>query len=114
MPWHEAHMQTLFNWTQAIHYFTVTLSDTPPRPLSPGITPAAIIITTTTTTTTPPRTTDNIITASLQRLQQLIKPPQRTQLDAVCHISDLNPWFTQTGIYAHLQELDLSQLGASY
>jgi hypothetical protein len=131
MPWHKAYVQTLFNWKQAIHYFIVTLTNNanpllPPLPVLPapgrnaGEEPVMdnlyphIPSTNTLTSTPAPSTTNNIITASLQRLQQLIKPPQCTQLDSMCHVSDLNPWFTQTGIYAHLQQLDLSQLGASY
>jgi hypothetical protein len=111
MPWHKAYVQTLFNWKQAIHYFTVTLTNianplSPPSPVLPAPGRNAgeehgsdnlyphIPSTNTLTSTPAPSTTNDIITASLQRLQQLIKPPQRTQLDAVCHVSDLNPWFT--------------------
>ncbi|KAL4860295.1 hypothetical protein BDV12DRAFT_205290, partial [Aspergillus spectabilis] len=62
----------------------------------------------------PPPADNHLITATLQEVQDLITPAVPAQLDAVSHRSDLTPWLTQTGIYTHLQGLQLSMVSDSY
>jgi hypothetical protein len=50
----------------------------------------------------------------MQRYQQSQSQPQWDQVETVQHVSELTPWMKRTGIYIHLQGLNLSELGPSY
>lgn len=119
MPWHEAFLQTLFNQRQNIQYFAVVLAD---QVYTGGSEPQYIYPHANAPDNAPLPTSpqdilpvpDNTWDQIMYEFQQAQAQPSRQQIDQVQHVSDLTPWMKRTGIYLHLQGLDLGELGPSW
>jgi hypothetical protein len=118
MPWHHGYLQTLFNQKQSQQYFAVVLADQVPQ----SGTPQYIYPHANAPNNAPPTTynhssspiPDNAWDRIMARYRQSQSQPLRDQVETVQHVSELTPWMKRTGIYIHLQGLNLSDLGPSY
>jgi superfamily II DNA helicase RecQ len=118
MPWHQAYLQTLFNQKQSQQYFAVVLTDRVQR----SGTPQYIYPHANAPDNAPPSTRDhspspipdNAWDQIMVRYRQSQSQPQRNQVETARHVSEITPWMKRTGIYVHLQGLNLSDLGPSY
>lgn len=123
MPWHQAYLQTLFSQSQQIRYFAVVLADAipragPPHYIYPSANrrPSALQRSRSTTPTArtivlPPTSWDQLL-KDFHRHQE--DDEDSHQVGEPQHVSEITPWMRTTGIYIHLNGVELNQLHASY